>query len=95
MFGFFTYPQKVHNRLYKLGWRPDTVPPISNIWLQLIHTLRKNGVSPDDAATLLDGALQGDRASLRAVSGKAGLFGLMYFGNEETWDQHPEAFRRK
>lgn len=95
MLSFFTYPHQVTKCLIKLGWNARTLPPVSNIWLQLIHALRKNGIPPKQAAAWLDNALQGDLEAIQQIHEYSGAFGLLYFGTIAQAEQNQHMFRCK
>ena len=96
MFSRFTYPMKVSKALFRLGWTPESLPSsMDHGFYQVIQTLRSNGVGADEAARLLDGALQGDHDCLRQVTAKSGVHGLMYFGDEDDWIAYSSNFLRK
>ncbi len=87
MFGFFTYPMKVGNALFRLGWTPETLPhSLDPVWGSLIRTLRSNGVSVDQAAAMLDRALLEHKDGLEFIVSKSGAYGLMFFGCSAEWD---------
>ena len=92
MLSFFTYPNKVQKELFRLGWTPETLPTISNTWLQVIHALRKKGIAAERAARELDLALQGDVDSLEWVTANTGLWGTMFFGTEKQWIENKHMF---
>lgn len=95
MFGFFTYPNKVLNALYRLGWTPAGLPSNSNAYVQMLHGLRHSGVSPEQAAQWIDRALQGDLDAVETIQSKSGLYGLMFFGPIEQLKENPQVFRRR
>ena len=95
MLSFFTYPNKVQSALFRLGWTPESLPSVSNTWLQLIHALRKKGITAERAALELDQALQGDLDSLEWVTANTGLWGTMFFGTEKQWVANQHMFFEK
>ncbi len=95
MFGFLTYPHKVTKRLFELGWSPQTLPEISNAWLQMLHGLRKNGIDARRAGNWIDKALQGDIDYLQKINDNSGVFGMMFWGVRKNWDERgPVIFRK-
>ena len=89
MIGFLTYPHKVSRGLFDRGWSPQTLPSISNAWSGMIQALRKNGVCADEAARLLDQALDGDQVAIKAIDKQSGFFGTMFFGTPEWRAENP------
>lgn len=89
MIGSLTYPRKVLRGLFDRGWSPQTLPSISKGWLEMIHKLRKNGVCPDEAAGLLDRALEGDQTAIQAIDKQSRFFGTMFFGTPEWRAENP------
>jgi len=87
---------KVSKALFELGWTPESLPDARDpSFGSVVRTLRSNGVSVEDAAKYLDGALQGDRASLEFVNDNSGAYGMMYFGTQKLWDEGKIRFFEK
>lgn len=89
MIGFLTYPRKVSRGLFDRGWTPQTLPSISKLWLGIIHALRKNGVCADEAAGLLDRALEGDQVAIAAIDKQSRFYGTFFFGTPEWRAENP------
>ena len=87
MFGFLTYPHKVTKRLFDLGWRPETLPPTTQAWINMIHGLRKNNVDAQTAGSWIDRALQGDIVYLEKINENSGLYGMMFWGVRKNWEE--------
>lgn len=84
MFGGFFFDHKVSNRLFRMGWKPQDLPP-PQLFSAMCKALQANGYDVERAATLWHGAINCDREALLEMRRNTGVYGITAIDENGLW----------